>query len=79
MPASLMLNGESGRSTQANDATMGDADIAPLGINTAADHLMNNKKRDSCSGHKCKGKKLAQHAVVRPRCHLRQVAVTIVM
>jgi len=40
---------------------------------------VNNKKSDSGSGHKGKGKKLAQHAVVRPRRHLRQVAVTIVM
>ena len=74
-----MLNGENGRSTQANDATIGDVDVTPQGINPAADHLINNKKSDSGSSYKCKGQKLAQQAVVRPRCHLRQVAVTIVM
>ena len=59
MPASLILNGESRRSTQANDATMGDTDVAPPGINTATDYLINNMKSDSGSGHKCKGEKLA--------------------
>jgi len=48
-----MLNGENGRSTQANDAIMGDTDIAPQGINPAAEHLKSNKKSDSGSGHKC--------------------------
>ena len=79
MPASQMLNGENGRSTQANDATIGDTDIAPLGINPAAEHLKSNKKSDSGSGYKCEGKKLAQQTVVCPRRYLRQVAVTTVM
>jgi len=79
MPASLILNGESGRSTQANDATMGDTDVAPPGINTATDYLINNMKSDSGSGHKRKGQELAQQAIVRPRRHLCQVAMTTVM
>ena len=79
MPASQMLNGENGRSTQANDATIGDTDIAPQGINPAAEHLKSNKKSDSGSGYKCEGKKLAQQTVVCPRRYLRQVAVTTVM
>jgi len=54
-----MLNGESGRSTQAHDAAMGDTDIASLGIYSAAGYLMNNEKSDSGCGYKCKGKKLA--------------------
>ena len=74
-----MLNGENGRSTQANDAIIGDTDIAPLGINPAAEHLKSNKKSDSGSGYKCEGKKLAQQTVVCPRRYLRQVAVTTVM
>ena len=74
-----MLNGENGRSTQANDAAMGDTDIAPLGINPATGHFIYCNKSYSSSGHKCKGQKLAQQAVVRPRGHLCQVAVTTVM
>ena len=76
MPTSLMLNGESRRSTQTNDTTIGDADIATQGIDSAADYLTNIYKCNSGSGHKCKGKKLAQHTVVRPCRHLRQVTVT---
>ena len=49
-----MLNGESGRRTQAYDAAIGDADVAPLGIDSAADYLFNNKKENSRSGYKSK-------------------------
>jgi len=44
MPTSLMLNGESRRSTQTNDATMGDTDIAPLDIDSATDNLIDINK-----------------------------------
>ena len=42
MPASLMLNGESRRSTQAYNAAIGDANVAAPDINPFAAHLINN-------------------------------------
>jgi len=79
MPASFQLNGESRRSTQAYDAAMGDAHVAPLGINPTAHHLINNKDADSGRGHIGEGEKLTEHTIVHPRGCLRQVTVTIVM
>ena len=44
MPTSLMLNGDSGRSTQTNDAAIGDANVATLDIDSATDNLIDINK-----------------------------------
>ena len=58
---------------------MGNADIALPDIDPDTDHLINNNKAYSAYGHIYQCEKLAKHAVVRPRCSLCQVTVTIVM
>ena len=61
-----ILNGESRGSTQANDATIGDADITPQGIDAEVDHLINNNKAGHTKGYKGQGEKLAEHTIVCP-------------
>ena len=46
-----MQNGESRGSPQANDATMGNVDMALLGIGSGTD-LINDDKADSACGYK---------------------------
>ena len=74
-----MLNGESRGSAQANDAAMGNADMALTGIDAAADQLVDGDKAYSSSGHESEGEKLAEHAVVGPLVHRRHVAMTVVV
>ena len=74
-----MLNGESRGSPQANDAAMGNADIALLDIDSDTDHLINNNKTYSAYSHTCQCEKLAEHTVVHPRGSLRQMAVAVVL
>jgi hypothetical protein len=74
-----MLNGESRGSTQTYDATIGDAYITSLDINSDADHLIYNNKAGHTDGYKGQREKLAEHTVVCPRYHLCQVAVTAIV